>query len=239
MKETNYTQHTVEIFRHLYEFVSDVLPSELRAEMKHAFDHVENDQELTRYDIEKTMIIFGKKVWPYRKALQEMIELHEREMGNQFFRSALSRSMQKRFEEFLQHGGTLQDIHSGAPAHFFTSEERVELNHALVDMHTHLKKYVLQHMKGLGKKEFEKRILEFTGILAELDTELDHIREMADEAQEHPLLAREMREHVRGFEHGLVFLGPEYTYDEIFRAKEHFVGRKKELIVRGFHMLLG
>ena len=229
------TKYTISIFRHLYTFVADVLPTELREEMAHALDHVEHDTELSREDIEETMIVFGKKVWPYRKALQELIELHEGKMGDQFFRSALSRSMQKRFEEFLQHDGTLRDIHSGAPAHFFSADERVEINHALVDMHLHLKKYVIQHLKGLGKNEFEKRVVEFTKILEALDAELDHIRDMADDAQEHPLIAREMREHVRGFEHGLAFLGPEYTEEEVYRTKEHFLGRKKELTIRQFY----
>ncbi len=238
MKGKDSTQHTIAIFRHLYEFVNGVLPPELQEEMRHALEHVEHDTELSRDDIEDTMIVFGKKVWPYRKALQEAIELHEGTIGEQFFRSSLSRSMQKRYEEFLHHNGTLRDIHSGAPAHFFTVEERVELNHALVDMHLHLKKYVLQHLKGLGVKEFEKKITEFRQILSDLEAELDHIRAMADDAQEHPLIAREMREHVRGFEHGLSFLGPEYTHEEITRAKEHFSGRKRELTVRGMHLVV-
>ncbi len=238
MDEFNDTQHTKAIFQHLYDFVSYVLPLELQEEMSHALEHIKNDTELSREDIEDTMIIFGKKVWPYRKALQENIELHEGNVGDQFFRGALSRSMQKRFEEFLQHGGTLRDIHSGAPAHFFSVEERVELNHALVDMHQHLKAYVLQHLKGLGRKEFDARVAEFTKILENLETELEHIRDMADDAQEHPLIAREMREHVRGFEHGLAFLGPEYSEEEVLRAREHFVGRKKELTVRQFNIIM-
>lgn len=236
MKEIHTTQHTIAIFRHLYEFVFGVLPAALQEEMKHALEHITNDPELTRKDIEDTMIVFGKKVWPYRKALQEMIELHEGSVGEQFFRSALSRRMQKRFAEFLEHGGTLRDIHSGAPAHFFSSDERIELNHALVDMHQHLRAYVVQHLKGIGRREFDARVKEFTTILTELETELDHIRDMADNAQEHPLVAREMREHVRGFEHGLAFLGPEYTSDEVTRAREHFQGRKQELIVRGLQI---
>ncbi|PIR03258.1 MAG: hypothetical protein COV60_01270 [Candidatus Magasanikbacteria bacterium CG11_big_fil_rev_8_21_14_0_20_43_7] len=237
MEEREHTQYTIEIFHHLYDFVCDVLPPSLREEMEHAMDHVGHDTDLSRKDIEDTMIIFGKKVWPYRKALQEIIELHEGKMGDQFFRSILSRTMKKRFEEFLQHGGTLRDIHSGASAHFFSVEERTELNHALVDTHQHLKTYALQHIRALGEREFAQRVQEFADILTKLEAELDHIRTMADDTQEHPMLAREMREHVRGFEHGLCFLGPEYTEEEVYTAKEHFAGRKREYVVRGIHLL--
>lgn len=237
MLERESAQYTIEIFRHLYDFVCEVLPSELRDEMEHAIDHVEHDTDLSRKDIEDTMIIFGKKVWSYRRFLQEMIELHEGKIGDKFFRSILSRSMKKRFEEFLQHGGTLRDIHSGAPAHFFSVEERIELNHSLVDTHLHIKKYVLQYILGPGRDEFEKRVQEFSDILSGLEIELDHIRSMADDTQDHPMLAREMREHVRGFEYGLCFLGPEYSEEEVYKAKEHFIGRKREYIVRGIHLM--
>ncbi len=152
------TQHTIAIFRHLYEFVRGALPADLQAEMEHALDHVERDTELTREDIEHTMIVFGKKVWPYRKALQEMVEHTEGTMGDQLFRSSLSRSMQKRFQEFLDHGGSLRDIHSGGAVHFFSSEERVELNHALVDMHEHLRAFTVQRIRGIGARDFDTRV---------------------------------------------------------------------------------
>jgi len=82
------TQYTKQIFRRLYDFVAPVLPKELEEEMRHALEHVEQDSELTREDIEDTMIIFGKRVWPYRKALQEAIALHEGTVGEKFFRAA-------------------------------------------------------------------------------------------------------------------------------------------------------
>lgn len=237
MEDTEQTQYTIAIFRHLYAFVCDALPGALRTEMEHALEHIEHETELSRSDIEETMIVFGKKVWPYRKALQEMIELHEGTMGDQIFRSALSRRMQKRFQEFLDHGGSLRDIHSGGAAHFFSAEERVELNHALVDLHTHLRAYTIQRIRGIGADEFSARVADFANILSHLEQELDHIRAMADDAQEHPLVAREMREHVRGFEHGLCFLGVEYTPEEVYTAKEHFAGRKRELAVRGITLM--
>jgi hypothetical protein len=232
------TQHTIAIFRHLYEFVRGALPADLQAEMEHALDHVERDTELTREDIEHTMIVFGKKVWPYRKALQEMVEHTEGTMGDQLFRSSLSRSMQKRFQEFLDHGGSLRDIHSGGAVHFFSSEERVELNHALVDMHEHLRAFTVQRIRGIGARDFDTRVSDFARILAELEQELDHIRTMADNTQEHPLVAREMREHVRGFEEGLCFLGVEYTPEEVYNAQEHFHGRKREIRARGVDLLV-
>jgi len=232
------TQYTTQIFRQLYTFVAPVLPTELEEEMRHALEHIENDAELSRADIEDTMIIFGKRVWPYRKALQEVIGLHEGKVGEKFFRAALSRKMQKKFDQFVAQGGTVQDIHTGAPASFFTLEERIELNHALVDMNTHLKTYAIQAVKGTGHKEFQASVQEFTSLLDNLENQLSDIRVMADDAQEHPMIAREMREHIRGFEQGLVLLGQEYSQEEMEKAGDHFHGRRRELKVRGFDTII-
>ncbi|HBB38289.1 MAG: hypothetical protein UV82_C0003G0078 [Candidatus Magasanikbacteria bacterium GW2011_GWD2_43_18] len=232
------TQYTKQIFRQLYAFVAPVLPTELEEEMRHALEHIEQDADLTREDIEETMIIFGKRVWPYRKALQEAIGLHEGNVGSKFFRSALSRKMQKKFDEFTSHGGTVHDIHSGAPADFFTTEERIELNHALVNMNTQLTQFAVQSVKGTGHKQFQSSVQEFITLLDNLENQLSDIRVMADDAQEHPMIAREMREHIRGFEYGLVLLGKEYTQEAVEKAQEHFHGRRRELKVRGFDIAL-
>ena len=232
MVHSNSTQHTIAIFRHLHDFVSLVLPTDMQAEMQHALEHVESDPMLTRDDIEETMIVFGKRVWPYRKALQEYIELYEGTMGEQLLRAALPRAMKKRFDEFLMSGGTLRDLHSGVPAQFFSVEERTMLNHAFVDMHQSLRNHVLQKIKSIDKKLFEEKVQEFQEVFDHLEKELDTIRTMADDNQEHPLIAREMREHVRGFEHGLAMLGPEYEREWVGKASEHFDGRRRELAVR-------
>ncbi|OIO19050.1 MAG: hypothetical protein CO029_00950 [Candidatus Magasanikbacteria bacterium CG_4_9_14_0_2_um_filter_41_10] len=232
------TQYTKQIFRQLYAFVAPVLPTDLEEEMRHALEHVEKDAELSREDIEDTMIIFGKRVWSYRKSLQEVVGLHEGIVGEKFFRAALSKKMQKKFDEFVAHGGTLRDIHSGAPASFFTVDERIELNHALVDMDTHIKAYAIQSIKGTGHKQFQASVQEFTSLLDNLENQLSDIRVMADDAQEHPMIAREMREHIRGFEYGLVLLGQEYSQEEVEKAHEHFHGRRRELKVRGFDTII-
>ena len=55
------------------------------------------------------------------------------------------------------------------------------------------------------------------------------MREMADQEQEHPKLAEEIRDHVRTFELGLAAIGPESSYQELCDNHDHFVGRKQDL----------
>ena len=51
---------------------------------------------------------------------------------------------------------------------------------------------------------------------------------MADDEQEHPELAAEIRSQIRAFEYGLCLLGPAHHYEAVCQAEEHFIGRKEE-----------
>jgi len=66
----------------------------------------------------------------------------------------------------------------------------------------------------------------------EIEDHLDGLRKMADEEQEHPRLAEEMREQIRGFEYGLCLLGPEQGIESISEAPEYYNGRRLSLRVR-------
>ena len=65
--------------------------------------------------------------------------------------------------------------------------------------------------------------------MEKMENQLNILRTMADEEQEHPQLADEIRAQIRGFESGLCFLGPENTFDDLCRLPEHFVGRKIDI----------
>jgi len=227
-------RHTIAIFERLHDHVDPVLPLELNQDMVSALDQVKNNYELSVEEIEETMIAFGRYVWPYRKAFEEFLAIYEGRVGEQFLLSHASRQMKKRYQDFKLHGGSLRDLHSGRPANFFTSEERVELCEVLVNMNQSLRKHVVQLIKSTDHKKFEARVAEFAQILLEIEQELDLIRRIADSEQEHPQLASEMRAQVRGFEHGFCLLGPEIDFTAVCNIRGHFEGRKKELKVKGY-----
>lgn len=220
------TQHTLAIFKRLYDFVVLVLPSDLKKEMAHALDHFENDVTLSLDELEKTMVVFGKKVWPYRKALLEMIVMQEGQTGEKFLRAKLSRGMKQKFDAFLASGGSLRDLHTGHSINNFSSDEKQELCVALVELSSDIKNHIAQSVHSTRKKDFEKRVNDFTQILKDLETRLDSLRDMADSEQDHPQLAEEIRDQISGFEFGLCALGPEINYEAVCQAKEHFQGRK-------------
>lgn len=230
--ENTTVRHTIDIFERLCDYVMPVLPDRIKMEMTHALEHLQNDYSLSVESVEDTMIVFGKLVWPYRKAYSEVLYAYEGKIGEKFLLTHLPRTLKKRYQGFVACGGNFRDLHSGAPATFFSVEERGQLCGILVDLQQDIRKHVIQAIHSTEQKVFTKKVKEFAAILEKIEGQLDSLRLTADTEQEHPQLAEEIRAHVRGFDLGLCFLGPEISFEDLCRLPEHFVGRKKELKVR-------
>jgi hypothetical protein len=221
--------HTINIFEQLYNFVKAIIPKEIDDDMHHALDQLRGDFDISLEGIEDTMINFGKKVWPYRKSYTEMLSSYEGKLGEQFLLSRLPKEFKKSYNKFKDNGGSFRDLHSGAAAEFFSSVERQGLCEVLVSVHQDLRSHVVQAVHSTEEKLFENKVKEFTNILNNIEKKLDVMREMADQEQEHPKLAEEIRDHVRTFELGLAAIGPESSYQELCDNHDHFVGRKQDL----------
>lgn len=230
--EKTTVHHTIDIFERLCDYILPVLPVKIKVEMTHALEHLQNDYSLSVESVEDTMIVFGKLVWPYRKAYSEVLYAYEGKIGEKFLFAHLPKSIKKRYQEFVACGGDFRDLHSGAPAKFFSVEERGALCGILVDLQRDIRKHVIQAIHSTEQKIFNKKVKEFSAILEKIEGHLDTLRIMADAEQEHPQLAEEIRAHVRGFDLGLCFLGPEISFDDLCRLPEHFTGRKRDLKVR-------
>jgi len=221
--------HTINIFEQLYQFVKIVIPKDLDTDMHHALDQLHGDYNLSLEAIEDTMITFGKKAWPYRKAYTEILSEYEGKLGEQFLIARLPKEFKKSYENFKTNGGNFRDLHSGDVAGNFSSEELQGLCEILVSVHQDLRSHVVQAINSTEEKLFTDKVKEFTQILSDIEERLDIMRQMAESEQEHPMLADEIRDHVRTFELGLAAIGPESTYKQLCQNHEHFIGRKKDL----------
>lgn len=231
-------QSTIAIFERLFKQTPPLFPKELKDKMAHALEHLKNDQTLSVKDIEDTMVKFGYELWPWNQAFRESIILTESDLGEHFLVPRLSQKLQEKYHEFKHYGGTLRDLHTGQPAAFFTIDERSELCVALVDMQTDLREYVARDILSLNKKQYLKRVNEFTELLTKMKFALDQMRILAGGEQDHPTLAHEIRARVRHFEHGLCLLAPELEYHAVCESVDFFKGRKHELNrLKGIHVV--
>jgi hypothetical protein len=125
-------QHTLAIFQQLYDSLPPLVPPEIKNDMKSALEQVRLNYSLTLEELEDTMIVFGRQIWPYRQAFQEFLEIYEGKLGEKFLVQKLSLELKKKYTEYQAHGGDFRSLHTGGPLGFFSPVERNELSGALV-----------------------------------------------------------------------------------------------------------
>ncbi len=219
-------QSTLAIFHHLYDCLPPLFPESMKQKMERALRHLEESSTVTVEEIEDTMIAFGYETWPWNQACRQFLAVAETQVAEHFLLPKLSLAVQNKYEEFKRYGGTLADLHSGNSADFFTSEERNELCPALIETQLEVRQYIERALVGDERPRYLKCVGEFSDRLGEIAKILHHLRGVADQEQDHPVLAAEIRSRVRGFEFGLCLLGPELDYEAVCQSVDFFQGRK-------------
>lgn len=225
-------KHTLNVFSHLIKKMPPLVAKNIKEDCRQAYEQMYHNHDLDLAELEKTIIVFGKKLWSYRRAFEEFFNIYESKFGEKFLIGKLPPAAKKKYKEFKEYGGTFRDLHSGNPALFFAPSERVEICRSLMAVNEDIIKYTAQAVLTADRVKYEKRVVEFEIILDNIEKRLDALRLMADDEQAHPELAAEIRSQVLSFEYGLCLLGPPHHYEAICQAEEHFVGRKKEKVLR-------
>ncbi len=227
-------EHTKLLFERLCRQIPPLVPDDLQKDLSNALEQVQENVSLTLEELEDTVVFFGKKLWPYREAFLEFYRVYEGHMGETFLMQKLNPHLKKRYRLFKEMGGTFRDFHDGGLTDLFTAEDRMALCEILVDVNTELWNYTVQKVLSTDKAQYEERIGEFHTIFYGIEQKIKALEDMADNEQEHPELAAEIREHIRGFEQGLSLLGPKMGYEALCDIT-HFEGRKKEKTVLRRH----
>jgi hypothetical protein len=220
-------QHTLVIFEHMHRRMPPLVPDIIKNEFNHALEHLKSDFTITLDELEDTVIVFGKKIWPYWKAFEEILNMEEGRMAEKFFIGKLSPELKKKFKEFKEHGGSYRDLYSGDPMHYFSPEERGVFCKAFIEVDSEIRKHAKQMVLSTEKEGYQDLILDFQEIFDDIEKRLDTLRVMADSEQEHPQLADEIRDQIRTFEYGMCLLGDNIQHADVCRAEAHFKGRKQ------------
>ncbi|MBT3419109.1 MAG: hypothetical protein HOC34_01755 [Candidatus Magasanikbacteria bacterium] len=229
MKQHPAVQHTLTIFEKICMKLPPLVPADVQKDMAQALEQMQDNLHLSIDELEDTIIVFGKAIWPYRKAFHEFLGVAEGRMGEKFLLGKVTRNTKRVYNNFIEEGGSFRDLHAGKKSiSFFSPEERGELCQALIDVEDDIEVHTKQEVLSTNRRAYEERIIEFQLILDDMEKRLDTLRTMADNEQEHPELASEIRAQIRGFEYGLCALGPHPEEHAVCGAEDHFKGRKQE-----------
>lgn len=219
-------KHTIAIFKRMYKNMPPLVPEFVKEEIGHALEHLNNDFTITASDVEDVVIAIGKKIWPYWKAFEEFFDFYQGKLGEKFILGKLSLPLKKRYEEFREQGVSYYDLRLGGPLIFFNSDEREKLMRIFVEIDKEIREHARQLILSTEQKKYEGLILNFQNILDDIEKRLESLRLMAEDEEEHPQVADEIRAQIRGFEFGLCLLGPNTKYHELLNVDDYVAERR-------------
>lgn len=232
------SQSTLNIFRIFHRDLPVLFPVDRRAKIKEVLTRLENDSDLSVEEVENALVAFGYEAWPWHKAKRHFWSRAWDKLAEHFFVPKLSLALKEKYGDFVLCGGTLRDVHAGAPVDYFDSDERRELIDALNQLENDLARHVDTQITGVEKEQFLRLVDEYRAVADKIKAKLVELRKLAQGENEHLNLAREINEKIKLFEHGWCYLAPEPDYRDVCEAVEFFKGRKADLNrMRGAHLI--
>lgn len=231
---THHLPYSVALFERLYQDTPPLFPREDREAMQHALEHVKHDANITHEEFETTLIVFGRKLWPYRLAFEEFVAKTEARRADEFFASHVRAfpTLEHWFTDWKRGGGHAADLFCGSWNHVghLAPEERAALCAVLVETKQDVRSATATVVSGPEKESYRKRILELTILSEAIEEKLQNLRCLADDEQEHPQLVAELRQSVRDFEKGMAFLKKHTTFDNVCHTEARVPVRRKVIL---------
>lgn len=201
-------------------------PAEAKDDIARALERFNNDYTVSSAEVENTAIALGKKVWPYWKAFNEFFVMCREKLGEKFLLGKLSPALKQRYHEFKEHGAAYHDLRLGGPLAFFTGGEREILVPLFIEIDGEIRRHTEQAVLTAERIKYEELIADFQNILYDIEKRLVSLRQMAEDEEEHPQIAEEIRAQIRAFEFGLCLLGPNISHHQVLNVDDYFEERR-------------
>jgi len=154
------------------------------------------------------------------------LALHQGKLGEKFLLGKLLPPLKHRYEEYKQRGASYHDLRLGGPLTFFNGEEREVLVPLFIETDQEIRAYAAQAAVTVERQKYEELVVDFQNILDDIEKRLDNLRRMAEDEEEHPAVAEEIRGQVKAFELGLCLLGPNIAQHEVLNVDDYLEERR-------------
>ncbi len=226
-------KHSIDMLQRWYNHLPPLTPREIKADLWQALDHLKNDADTQREHVHQTLLIFGKKLWPYRRAFDDVLEQVEKRRSDEFFTAHVGQhpELSLWFKELQSTGVSAHEFFMGQHSHVggLQPEQRAALCEAIVQTKRDIRGAAAVAVAGPEKEKYQKKVIEYQLLIESIDGQLQRLRALADDEQQHPQLAAELRAKIEHFEMGLAHLAPHTDYGDVCDEYERVHGRAAEL----------
>lgn len=203
--------YTISILKHILDKTEHTLfPPERLLEMHKEYKRLAADPATTLDTVEKTIITFGKELWPYHEGLEELYRRHGKKKEEARVRETLNPELREKYDRYIAAGGSLGDFRRGSDTEvYFTPEEKYELGHAVVEAHAETMREIAGSCRADKQHECEEVIEDHRNKLTRIEKKLLVLRDLARSSD---TWRAEIEDKINVFEHAFGYL--ERTFHE-------------------------
>ena len=215
--------YTLALLKHLLDKARHTLfPEDRLNEMHTKYEVFLQNHQATQQEIEELIGKFGKEIWPYHEALEELYKRHGQKKEDAMVKEKLAPELRKKYEKFLEDGGSLSDFRHGVETEMlFTSEEKFEIGKATVDANHTVLQEIANACNIEHKPECEEVIQDHKEKLARIEKKLDVLRAMAMRSEK---WRPEIEERVHTFETAFGYLSKTFHEQDIDGTIDYYQG---------------
>lgn len=215
--------YTLSLLKHVLNKSEHTLfPEQRLAQMKKEYEALTVDHTASLEDIELAIGRFGREIWPYHEALEELYRRHGKALEEKRVKEKLSPQTKAKYEQFLDSGGGLADFRRGSDLEvYFTPEEKYEIGQAVVETnHTTLQE-IASSCRVDRKNECEEVIEDHKQKLARLEKKLSALRRIAEQSEH---WKPEILDRVKTFEQSFGYLTRTFHETDLDGAIDYYQG---------------
>jgi len=218
------TNYTLQLFRFLLDKKPFGLSQDLIAEGELLYGQLA-EKEHADQQIEGVMITYGKKTWAHRQAARAFADQVGKHKHDELFVSLLSAELQEKWQEFSARGWSAQDFRQGNRfEQFFTAEENVAIEHALIETGKAMHDYLDRLASGEQKEAYERLLTEYRQEQGKIEAKVLELKNLIPEPGEK--WDAELAEAVLFFERGFAEIEARPTVEKVQEKIDSYQGQK-------------
>lgn len=217
-------QFTLGLLLAMIEKAPITLPSEKKEAIKKQYDEYLKDKKITCAKVEEALVFFGKEIWPYRKAWQEMYEKYGRVLEEKYFEENLPKELHDKYFSCKKEGegSCLREYRMcGKMETCFTPEEKFMLDETVIAALEKAKAEVDKLVLGEKKNEYDEIFAKRSDEQKIMAARVEELKNMADK---NPKWQAEILEKVKTIEEGWSVVERDLTLGEIEKILEFYKG---------------
>ncbi len=189
--------------------------------LKNDLTRLEQDINISKEDIEHTILKVGKAIWPYRRALFDLHQRYGQPLEEQHLQERAPDALKPKLEEYFREGGTPDDLERGALPFesIFNPEEKQILVDLMLQVHDELMTQFQHECVSQRRDECHNLVDHYHDEQATIEHLIERLRTMAIDS---PDWSGEILEKINAFEDGWSLLDREVTREEVEKTLEFY-----------------